>query len=149
MRAKLLYPLRRALSFSRPTRATFYVTLREYTRNHFSLMQTFDAIAQRDDQPALQEIARLSKKAIRNNLPFAAHYHESGFFNRAETALLMLGERHDCLERVTELLDGEAGQPAVTHRVLAPRHAVDIHDRDHDHDLLVRLSLPAKIQQRI
>lgn len=120
MRIELTYLLRRSLGFSRPTRAMFYVTLREYTRNHFSLMQIFDAIAQRDDQPALQEIARLSKKAIRNNQPFAAHYHESGFFNRTEATLLMLGEQHDCLEQVAALLDREVEQPAVAQRVLAP-----------------------------
>ncbi len=115
------YGFRRAFAFNQSVRACFYATLREYTRSRFALLQIFDAVQQQESMPAFQEIARLSKKAIRNNQPFAAHYHEAGFFNETETALLILGERHDCLAQAAQLLlDNRIDRGAVVLRVLAP-----------------------------
>ena len=94
----------RALLFNNDARVYFYSTLREYVKSHFPLPQIFNHIQQQDNNPAMKEIAKLSKKAIRNNQPFAVHYYQSGLFTEHESNLLVLGERHDCLETITTLL---------------------------------------------
>ncbi len=88
---RLKYGFRRAVAFNQSACACFYATLREYTRNRFALLQSFDAVQQQESMPAFQEIARRSKKAIRNNQPFAAHYHEAGF-NRKNLQELWHGD---------------------------------------------------------
>lgn len=104
----------RTLLFNNDTRAYFYATLREYLRSHFPLLGVFNHVQQHGNNPAIQEIARLSKRAIRNNQPFATHYYATGLFTEQESKLLMLGERYDCMDTVTELLlDQDERAPAM------------------------------------
>ncbi|MYH70226.1 MAG: hypothetical protein F4147_09055 [Gammaproteobacteria bacterium] len=104
----------RTLLFNNDTRAWFYATLREYLGSHFPLLGVFDHMQRHGNNPAIQEIARLSKRAIRNNQPFATHYYATGLFTEQESKLLMLGERYDCMDTVTELLlDRDDQVPAM------------------------------------
>ena len=104
----------RALLFDNDARVYFYSTLQEYVKSHFPLLEVFNNIQQQSNNPAMQEIARLSKKAIRDNQPFAAGYYRSGLFTEHESSLLALGERYDCMEAVTGLLlDQDSQAPAV------------------------------------
>ncbi len=101
-RLKSLYL--RALLFNHDSRRFFYATLREYLRSQFPLLGIFNHIQEHSNNPAVREIARLSKRAIRNNQPFATHYAETGLFTEQECSLLILGEQHDCMDTVTDLL---------------------------------------------
>ena len=113
-----LHPLKslylRTLLFNSETRAYFYATLREYLSSHFPLLGIFDQLQQHGNNAAILAIARLSKRAIRNNQPFATHYHATGLFTEQESKLLMLGERYDCMDTVTGLLlDQDEQAPAL------------------------------------
>ena len=111
-RLKSLYL--RTLPFNNDARACFYATLREYLSSHFPLLEVFNHVQRHGNNPALQEIARLSKRAIRNNQPFATHYYATGLFTEQECKLLTLGERYDCMDTVTELLlDQDERVPAM------------------------------------
>ena len=104
----------RAFLFDRDTRTYFYATLREYLGSQFPLLGVFNHVQQQSNNPAIQEIAKLSKRAIRNNQPFATYYHRTGLFTEPESKLLVLGERYACMDTITGLLleqDDEA--PAV------------------------------------
>ena len=111
-RLKSLYL--RSLLFNNDTRMYFYATLREYLRSHFPLLGVFNHVQQQSRNPAVQEIARLSKRAIRDNQPFATYYHRTGLFTEQESNLLILGERYDCMETVTGLLlERDSQAPAI------------------------------------
>lgn len=104
----------RALLFNNDTRTYFYATLREYLRSQFPLLGIFNHIQEHSNNPAVREIARLSKRAIRNNQPFATHYGMTGLFTEQESSLLMLGERYDCMDTITDLLlDQDSRGPAL------------------------------------
>ncbi|MDE0156061.1 MAG: hypothetical protein OXS28_10700 [Gammaproteobacteria bacterium] len=94
----------RALLFNNDTRTYFYATLREYLGSQFPLLGIFDHIQEHSNNPAVREISRLSKQAIRNNQPFATHYHKTGLFTEQESSLLALGEQYDCMDTITDLL---------------------------------------------
>ena len=61
----------RTLLFNNDTRVYFYASLREYLKSHFPLLTIFNHIQQQSKNPALHDVAKLSKRAIRNNQPFA------------------------------------------------------------------------------
>ena len=104
----------RSLLFNNDTRTYFYATLREYLGSQFPLLEVFDHIQQHSNNPAVREIARLSKRAIRNNQPFATHYYGTGLFTEQESSLLALGERYDCMDTITGLLlEQESRGPAL------------------------------------
>ena len=104
----------RTLLFNNDSRMYFYATLREYLKNHFPLLEVFNNVQLQNKNPAIQEIAKLSKRAIRNNQPFASHYHRSGLFTEHESNLLILGERYDCIDIITSLLlDQNTEAPAI------------------------------------
>lgn len=104
----------RTLLFNNDARVYFYSTLREYVKSHFPLLEVFNNIQQQSSNPAIQEIARLSKKAIRDNQPFASSYYRSGLFTEHESSLLALGERYDCMDTITGLLlDQDSQAPAL------------------------------------
>ena len=104
----------RALLFNNDTRVYFYSTLQEYVKSRFPLLQVFNNLQQQSDNPAVQEIAKLSKKALRNNQPFATYYYRSGLFTDQESSLLTLGERYDCMGTITGLLlDQDDQAPAI------------------------------------
>jgi len=104
----------RALLFDNDTRTYFYATLREYLRSQFPLLGIFNHIQQHSNNPAVREIARISKRAIRNNQSFATHYYTTGLFTEQECSLLALGERYDCMDTITELLlDQDVRGPAL------------------------------------
>ena len=104
----------RALLFNNDTRVYFYSTLQEYVKSRFPLMQVFNHLQQQSNNPAVQEIAKLSKKALRDNQPFATYYYQSGLFTDQECSLLTLGERYDCLDTITSLLlDQDYQAPAI------------------------------------
>ena len=104
----------RAFFFNNDTRVYFYSTLQEYVKSHFPLLEIFNNIQQQSNNPAIQEIAKLSKKAVRNNLPFATYYYQSGLFTEHESNLLKLGQRHNCMDTITSLLlDPDNQIPAI------------------------------------
>ncbi len=109
----------RTLMFNNDTRIYFYATLREYLKSQFSLLEIFNQIQQQSKNPALQEVAKLSKKAIRNNQPFASHYYRTGLFTNQESNLLILGERYSCMETITDLLLDQDNQSPVLLQILS------------------------------
>ena len=109
----------RALLFNKDTRTYFYATLREYLGSQFPLLGIFNHIQEHSNNPAVREIARLSKRAIRNNQPFATHYYSTGLFTEQEASLLALGERHDCMDTVTDLLLDQDERGAAVLQILS------------------------------
>ena len=109
----------RALLFNNDTRTYFYATLREYLGSQFPLLGIFNHIQEHSNNPAVREIARLSKRAIRNNQPFASHYYSTGLFTEQEASLLTLGERHDCMGTVTDLLLDQDERGAAVLQILS------------------------------
>ena len=109
----------RALLFNNDTRTYFYATLREYLGSQFPLLGVFNHIQQHSNNPAVREIARLSKRAIRNNQPFATHYYKTGLFTEQESSLLVLGERYDCMDTITGLLLNQDVRGAVVLQILS------------------------------
>ena len=109
----------RTLLFNNDTRVYFYATLREYLKSHFPLLGVFSHIQQQSKNPALQEIAKLSKTAIRNNQPFATHYYRTGLFTEQESSLLILGERYDCMDTITSLLLDQDNQTPALLQILS------------------------------
>lgn len=109
----------RALLFNSDTRTYFYATLREYLKSHFPLLGIFNHIQQHSSNPAVREIARISKRAIRNNQPFATHYYATGLFTEQESNLLEIGERYDCMETITGLLLEQDARGATSLQVLS------------------------------
>ena len=104
----------RSLLFNNDTRTYFYATLREYLGSQFPLLGIFNHVQEHSNNPAIREIARLSKQAIRNNQPFATHYYMTGLFTEQESSLLVLGERYDCMDTITGLLlEQESRGPAL------------------------------------
>ena len=139
-RLKSLYL--RTLLFNNDTRAYFYATLREYLGSHFPLLGVFDHVQQHGNNPAIQEIARLSKRAIRNNQPFATHYYRTGLFTEQESKLLMLGHRYGVAAGPGRAGSGTAANPLR-------QHPVDIHEPDHDRHVHLYAALPEKLHQRL
>lgn len=109
----------RALLFNNDARTYFYSTLREYANSHFPLLRIFNDMQQQGGSPAMREIAKISKRAIRNNQPFAAHYHRSGLFTEHESRLLILAERYDCMDTVASLLLEQDSRPPVMAQILS------------------------------
>ena len=109
----------RAALFNSDARAYFYATLREYLRSHFSLLEVFNHFQEHSNTPAIREIARISKRAIRDNRPFASGYYRTGLFTEQESNLLILGERHDCMDTVTNLLLEQDSRGGVTLQILS------------------------------
>ena len=109
----------RTLLFNNDTRAYFYATLREYLESHFPLLGIFNHIQQHSNNPAVREIARLSKRAIRNNQPFATHYYMTGLFTEQESNLLVLGERYGCMDTITGLLLDQDDRGAAILQILS------------------------------
>ena len=109
----------RALLFNHDTRTYFYATLREYLGSQFPLLGIFNHVQEHSNNPAVREIARLSKRAIRNNQPFATHYYTSGLFTEQESSLLALGERYDCMDTITNLLLDQDARGAVVLQILS------------------------------
>lgn len=109
----------RALLFNYDDRAYFYATLREYVASNFPLPGIFNQLQEHSNNPAMREIARISKRAIRNNRPFAGDYYMTGLFTEQESSLLVLGERYDCMGTITDLLLDQDERGAVVLRVLA------------------------------
>lgn len=120
---KQLYLLKslylRALLFNSDTRTYFYATLREYLGSQFPLLGIFNHIQEHSNNPAVREIARLSKRAIRNNQPFATHYYTTGLFTEQESSLLVLGERYDCMDTITDLLLDQDVRGAAVLQILS------------------------------
>ncbi len=109
----------RSLLFNNDTRTYFYATLREYLGSQFPLLGIFNHIQQQSNNPAVREIARLSKRAIRNNQPFATHYYATGLFTEQESSLLALGERYDCMDTITDLLLDQDDRGAMALQILS------------------------------
>ena len=109
----------RGLLFNNDTRIYFYATLREYLKSQFSLLDIFNHIQQQSKNPAIREVAKLSKQAIRNNQPFAAHYYRTGLFTNQESNLLILGERYSCMETITDLLLDQDNQSPALAQILS------------------------------
>ena len=109
----------RALLFNSDTRTYFYATLREYLGSQFPLLGIFNHIQEHSNNPAVREIAKLSKRAIRNNQPFATHYHKTGLFTEQESRLLALGEQYDCMDTITDLLLDQDARGPVALQVLS------------------------------
>lgn len=109
----------RTLLFNNETRIYFYATLREYLNSQFSLLEIFNHIQTQSKNPAIQEAAKLSKKAIRNNQPFAAHYYRTGLFTNQESSLLILGERYNCMETITDLLLDQDNRPPAILQIIS------------------------------
>ena len=109
----------RALLFNYDTRTYFYATLREYAGSHFPLLGIFNHIQEHSNNPAVREIARLSKRAIRNNQPFATYYCSTGLFTEQESSLLALGERYDCMGTITGLLLEQDERGAVVLQIFS------------------------------
>ena len=109
----------RALLFNNDTRTYFYATLREYLGSQFPLLGIFNHIQEHSNNPAVREIARLSKRAIRNNQPFATHYYMTGLFTEQESSLLVLGEQYDCMDTITGLLLDQDARGAVGLQILS------------------------------
>ena len=109
----------RTLLFNNDTRVYFYATLREYLKSHFPLLTVFNHIQQQSNNPALHDVAKLSKRAIRNNQPFAAYYYQTGLFTEQESNLLILGERYDCMETITDLLLDQDNQAPALLQILS------------------------------
>ena len=109
----------RTLLFNNDTRVYFYATLREYLKSHFPLLTIFNHIQQQSNNPAIHDVAKLSKRAIRNNQPFAAYYYQTGLFTEQESNLLILGERYDCMETITDLLLDQDNQAPALLQILS------------------------------
>jgi len=109
----------RTLLFNNDTRVYFYATLREYLKSHFPLLTVFNHIQQQSKNSAIHDVAKLSKSAIRNNQPFAAYYYQTGLFTEQESNLLILGERYDCMETITDLLLDQDNQAPALLQILS------------------------------
>ncbi len=109
----------RSLLFNNDTRTYFYATLREYLGSQFPVLGIFNHVQQHSNNPAVKEIARLSKRAIRNNQPFATHYYATGLFTEQESSLLVLGERYDCMDTITDLLLDQDDRGAMALQILS------------------------------
>ncbi len=116
----LLISYNRALIFNANQREYFYLTLREFTRSRFALMDIFTTMQTTQKNFAIQAIAKQSKKAIRNSEPFAANYAELDLFHQEEINLLIVGEQHNCLETVIGILlsPHQRRQPII--EIMAP-----------------------------
>ena len=110
----------RLFFFNQETRVYFYTLLYEYTRSRFPLLQIFNDLQRQNPGMALAEIARLSKQSLRHNELFATHYQQSGLFTPTEAALLLTGQKHNCLETVTRMLLKPDEQTSATLSILTP-----------------------------